>query len=98
MTILCILKLAKKATNSSKPAIAPPVRSVNKERKPKDGFMANLPAPARRALESKEIDCIEKLAFYSEKEILSLHGMGKGSIPKLKAALQEKGLAFKNRE
>ena len=92
------LKTCEKGHQFYKSSDCPTCPICEKERKPKDGFMANLPAPARRALESKEIDSIEKLATYSEKEILSLHGMGKSSIPKLKAALEEMGLAFKNRE
>jgi hypothetical protein len=38
---------------------------------------------------------LKKLATCTEKEILALHGMGKSSIPKLKAALKEKGLDFR---
>ena len=66
-------------------------------KKPKDGFLASLVAPARRALENEGVITLEKLANFSEKEILKLHGMGKSSIPKLKDALKEKGLMFKNK-
>lgn len=65
------------------------------ERKPKDSFLSVLAAPARRALENAGILSVEKLSKYSEKEILSLHGMGKSSIPKLQQQLAEKGLKFK---
>ena len=58
-------------------------------------FMEQLAAPARRALISKGITTVESLSFYSEKEILALHGLGKSSIPKLKAALAEKALSFR---
>jgi len=64
-------------------------------RKPKNNFMALLSAPARRALENNNITTLKKLSALSEKEILKFHGMGKSSIPKLKAALKEKGLSFK---
>jgi hypothetical protein len=37
------------------------------------------------------------LAKYSETDILTLHGMGKSSIPKLKTALTEAGLDFKKK-
>lgn len=57
----------------------------------------NLSAPARRALENKGIDTLEKLAEYSEQEILQLHGMGKTSIPKLLALLYNENLTFKNK-
>ena len=59
------------------------------ERKPHDHFMSVLSAPARRALENNGITTIESLAALSEKELLQLHGMGKSSIPKLKAVLEE---------
>jgi len=39
---------------------------------------------------------LQQLSAYSEKEILQLHGMGPASLPKLRAALQEYGLSFRN--
>lgn len=65
------------------------------ERKPKNGFLTLLGAPARRALENKGIYTLEELATYSKKEILALHGMGPSTIPKLQKALNEAGLQFK---
>jgi DNA-directed RNA polymerase alpha subunit len=65
------------------------------ERKPQSGFLARLSAPARRALESNGITTLEGLSHYSEKDILQFHGIGKSSLPKLQAALQEQNLAFK---
>lgn len=66
-----------------------------KERKPHDHFMSALSAPARRALENNGITTIEGLAALSEKELLKLHGMGKSSIPKLKAVLEAFDLRFR---
>ena len=66
-----------------------------KERKPKDGFLSKLVAPARRALENQGVKSLKQLARYSEKEILSFHGLGKTSIPKLRSMLKSEGLAFK---
>jgi DNA-directed RNA polymerase alpha subunit len=63
--------------------------------RPKSGFLSVLSAPARRALENAGVTTLTTLVKYTEKEILSLHGMGPGSMPKLKSALQEKGLTFK---
>ena len=65
------------------------------ERKPQETFLSLLVAPARRALEKNGINTLEQLSRFSEKEILELHGMGQSSIPKLRAALQAKGLSFK---
>lgn len=65
------------------------------ERKPKEGFLARLSAPARRALEGKGITTVEALSNYTEKEILSLHGIGKTALKKMKESLDEAGLRFK---
>ena len=65
------------------------------ERKSKDDFFSILVAPARRALESLEIKSIEDLSKYTEKEILSLHGVGKSTLPILHDLLTKAGLSFK---
>jgi DNA-directed RNA polymerase alpha subunit len=64
--------------------------------KPENGFLADLPAPARRALENQNITTLKKLAGCTEKDILKLHGMGPASLPKLKNALKKSGLKFKS--
>ncbi len=64
-------------------------------KKPESGFLTLLSSPARNALLHKEIDTIEKLSSYSEKEILKLHGIGKASLPILRASLEERNLSFK---
>lgn len=66
------------------------------EAKPRDGFLAAISAPARRALQAEEIHTLKQLSKYSEKEILSLHGIGPGAMPKLRFFLKEEGLSFKN--
>lgn len=65
------------------------------ERKPDRGFLSVISAPARRALENNGVTSLETLSTYSEKELLTFHGMGPSSIPKLKKALEESGLSFK---
>lgn len=65
------------------------------ERKPKDNFLSFLAAPARRALENNGITTLEQLSKCSEKEVLTFHGMGKSSIPKLKKLLSDKNLSFR---
>lgn len=64
------------------------------ERKPTEGFLAGFSAPARRALESQGITTVEELSKYTEKEIMSLHGIGKTALQKMKEALDEAGLSF----
>lgn len=66
-----------------------------KDKKTKEGFLPALSAPASRALESEGIKTLRQLATYTETGILKLHGMGPGSLPKLKKALQDAGLSFK---
>jgi hypothetical protein len=68
-----------------------------KERAPKEGFLSELSAPARRALENSGIKTLKQLSGKSEKEILNLHGIGPSAIPKLRKALQNEGLSFKNK-
>jgi hypothetical protein len=65
------------------------------ERKPKDGFLSLLSAPARRALEREGVVTLERLSQYSEKEVLQFHGMGPSSLPKLRSALKAADLTFK---
>jgi len=69
--------------------------TCEQERKPADGFLAKLSAPARRALEHHGITTLQHLSTFSEKEILQFHGMGPASLPELRASLEESGLSFK---
>lgn len=65
------------------------------ERRPQKGFLAELSAPARRALEHVGIETLDQLSTYTAKDVLQLHGMGKASLPKLRALLTTEGLTFK---
>jgi DNA-directed RNA polymerase alpha subunit len=67
------------------------------ERKPEDGFLSSLAAPARRALENNGITSLIELSKFTEEDVLKFHGMGKSSIPKLKEALAEEDLSFKTK-
>jgi predicted RecB family nuclease len=67
------------------------------ERKPTDGFLSLLGAPARRALENNGIKTVKQLSEFTKADILKLHGMGPASMPKLQAALAAEGLSFKNK-
>ena len=89
------LKTCPKGHKFYKSSDCPVCPICEEERKPEDSFLALLGAPARRALENEGITSLEKLSAYSEKEILSLHGMGKSSLPKLNDALAKERLAFK---
>lgn len=65
------------------------------ERIPESDFLKTLSAPARRALESRGIKTLMQLSKFTETELLALHGLGPGSLPKLQAALKVKGLSLK---
>jgi len=65
------------------------------ENKPENGFLGTLAAPARRALQNHGIGTVQQLSAYTQKEIMKLHGMGPGTLPKLMAALEAEGLKFK---
>ena len=88
-------RICAKGTLILKQVIARCARYVKRDRKPTTGFLAELSAPARRALENKGITTVQQLAAFSKKEMLALHGMGPASIPKLMNALNKAGLNFK---
>lgn len=69
--------------------------TCDKENKPESGFLSKLSSPARKALIHEGIDTLGKLATYTEKEILKIHGIGRASLPTLRASLEEGGLSFK---
>lgn len=60
-----------------------------------NNFLLMLSVPAKRALENNGINSVKKLSQLSEKTVLSFHGIGPSSIPKLKEVLQAEGLSFK---
>lgn len=90
------LKICAKGHQYYKSSDCPTCPTCEAEHKPKEGLLSKLSAPAGRALERLGIKTAEDLAKHSQKEIMSLHGMGPSSLPKLKAALEEAGLTFKN--
>ncbi len=90
-----MLKTCPKGHQFYKSSDCPSCPICEEARKPKGGFLSLLGAPARRALEHEGISSLEQLSAYSEKDILSLHGIGKSSLPKLNDALAKAGLTFK---
>ena len=62
----------------------------NKETHP----FGKLGKPAQRALANAGIKTLEELSKLTESEFLKLHGVGKASLPTVKAAMAEKGLSF----
>ncbi|WP_276374189.1 RNA polymerase alpha subunit C-terminal domain-containing protein [Chryseolinea sp. H1M3-3] len=88
------LKTCKQGHQYYKSSDCPTCPICEKERKPNEGFLSILGAPARRALEGAGIVTLHQLAKKRESEILQLHGMGPSSIPKLRKALASQGLSF----
>ncbi|MCM3691392.1 RNA polymerase alpha subunit C-terminal domain-containing protein [Neobacillus niacini] len=89
------LRICDKGHNFYKSSDCPTCPTCEAERKPESGFLALLSAPARRALENNRITSLQELSTLSEKEVLKFHGMGPASIPKLRVALKENGLSFR---
>lgn len=90
-----ILKICSKGHQFYKSSDCPVCPICEAEKKPADGYLSLLSAPARRALENANIKTLQDLTKFTEKELLNLHGLGPSSIPKLKMALSEAGLKFK---
>lgn len=92
------LRTCKQGHKYYKSSECPTCPICEQERKPTEGFLSSLSAPARRALENKRITTLQQLSKFSEREILQLHGIGPGSMPKLRSALEAEGLSFKENE
>ena len=56
-----------------------------------------LGAPAERALAGAGIKNLKQLTKFSEAEIKNLHGVGPNAVGKLRQALAERGLSFKDK-
>jgi len=90
-----ILKTCKKGHQFYKSSDCPVCPICEAQRKSESSFLGLLAGPARRALQRENINTLQELANWREIEILSLHGMGPSTLPKLKQALAESGLSFK---
>jgi len=65
-------------------------------RRPENGLLAVLSAPARRAFERARILDCKDLSRFSESEILGLHGVGPSTLPLLQEQLLAAGLRFRH--
>ena len=88
------LRVCSKGHKYYKSSSCPVCPICDKENAPHEGFLSELSAPARRALENAEITTLHKLSQYKESEILELHGLGPSTIPILRKALKSKELVF----
>ncbi len=87
-------RICKKGHTYYKSSDCPTCPICEKEKKPKEGFLSLLSAPARRALEGEGITTLKKLSKHSKKDLLKLHGFGPAAIPVLEKALKAEGLDF----
>jgi len=92
------LKVCKNGHKFYKSSDCPVCPHCEKLNKPSTGFLSDIPAPARRALDNNGITTLEKLSKLTVKEVLSFHGMGPSTIPKLEAALKSGGKSFKKKK
>jgi hypothetical protein len=58
--------------------------------------LPKLAAPAHRALIGAGYLRLEQLAELSEADVKDLHGMGPNAMKRLRAALEERGLSFRD--
>jgi len=64
-------------------------------KRPSGGFMAELAAPARRALQGAGLTTPARLSKRTEAQVRELHGMGPNALAKLRASLRKAGLTFR---
>jgi hypothetical protein len=65
------------------------------ERIPDGDLPEGLSRPARRALQGAGLTSLARIADVTEADVLRLHGVGPTAIVRLRAALAERGLAFR---
>ncbi|MFB9844566.1 RNA polymerase alpha subunit C-terminal domain-containing protein [Mucilaginibacter ginsenosidivorans] len=97
MTAQKTLRTCDKGHQYYKSSDCPTCPMCENERKAMAGVFSGLSAPARRALENNGISTPLQLAAFTEKEVLKIHGMGPGSLPKLRESLKRQGLSFKTK-
>lgn len=73
----------------------PTCPKCEQEKRAADEWFSSLSAPALRALKREGIETPKELSEWSKKALLSLHGLGPSSIPKLEKILADNQLEFK---
>lgn len=92
------LRVCNKGHKYYKSSTCPVCPVSAKQEKPEDDFLSRVGAPARRALERVGILTLEQLSTFKEDDLLTLHGIGPSSLPKLRNALEAKGLTFSKKQ
>jgi DNA-directed RNA polymerase alpha subunit len=65
------------------------------EQRPADRWPKGTGNPASSALEHAGYHTLEDIARLTERELLAMHGVGPKAVDVLRAALAERGLAFR---
>jgi hypothetical protein len=60
-----------------------------------DDLPASLAAPARRALAGVGVTRLSQVPALSQAELAALHGMGPRALERLRQALEQRGLSFR---
>ncbi|RKL65179.1 hypothetical protein CR203_22215 [Salipaludibacillus neizhouensis] len=89
------LRVCEKGHKYSKSSDCPSCPACDKENKLESDFLSKLSSPARNALDQEGINTLQKLSKYTEKEILTIHGIGPASLPVMRTLLDEASLSFK---
>lgn len=82
--------MAAKRKSGAKKAVG-----AGSKKRPAPDFLSGFSRPAARALHHAGITSAKELSKRTEKEVLSLHGMGPASLPALHAALKAAKLTFR---
>ncbi|HTI61568.1 RNA polymerase alpha subunit C-terminal domain-containing protein [Mucilaginibacter sp.] len=97
MSALKTLRTCNQGHQYYKSSDCPTCPVCENERKAIAGVFGELSAPAQRALRNSGILTPQQLATFTEKDVLKLHGVGPGSLPKLRELLKQQGLSFKTK-
>ncbi len=66
-----------------------------KQQETRSKELPKVSAPAQRALAAAGVHDLNDLARFSEVEVKKWHGIGPNALEKLRRALQEQGLSFR---
>lgn len=68
---------------------------TQKNNRKESDLPTGLSQPALRALANAGIKHLEQLAKFTEKDVKNFHGIGPNALNKLRQALAERGLSFR---
>lgn len=90
-----ILKICGQGHRFYKSSDCPTCPICDEERRPKEGFLSLLAAPARRAFEAEGLISLKQISSRKPAELLAMHGVGPSTIKQLRDLMKQEGLSFK---